>query len=96
MADQRHLNAKASIADITAKVEEGSAALKEVSQVGNQTALQGEEGASHQVHGIPSDNRQRFLTILDNVLTVGELARVEEQAGQPHPHSGDPGGAGEG
>ncbi len=28
------------------------------------------------------------LTILNNILTVGELARGEEQTGRPHPHPG--------
>jgi hypothetical protein len=43
-----------------------------------------EEGASLDEQGIRSD----FFTILDNVLTVGELAGGKEQAAQPHPHLG--------
>jgi hypothetical protein len=35
-----------------------------------------------------NDKRCRFLTILDNVLNVGEQAGGEERAGRPHPHSG--------
>ncbi len=33
-----------------------------------------------------SDKHSHFLTIWDNVLTVGVSTRVEERAGQPHPH----------
>ncbi len=29
-----------------------------------------------------------FMTILDNVLTIGELASSEERAGQSHTHPG--------
>ncbi len=35
------------------------------------------------------DDRRCFLTILDNVLTVGESAEGEEGAGWPHPHPRD-------
>ncbi len=44
-----------------------------------------EEGASEN----PSGDRRGFLTILDNILTVGELAKGEEGAGRLHPHLGD-------
>ncbi len=44
-----------------------------------------------------SDNHRGFLTILDNVLTVGGSARGEKQADQPQPQSrGLPEGAGRG
>ncbi len=35
-----------------------------------------------------NDKRRPFLTILDNVLNVGEYAGGEERAGKPHPHPG--------
>ncbi len=35
-----------------------------------------------------NDKRCRFLTILDNILNVGEQAGGEERAGRPHPHPG--------
>jgi hypothetical protein len=35
-----------------------------------------------------NDKRRRFLTILDNVLNVGEYTGGEERAGKPHPHPG--------
>ncbi len=37
-------------------------------------------GRGHECYG--------FLTILDNVLTIGESACGEELAGWPHPHLG--------
>ncbi len=44
---------------------------------------------------MPGDNCHGFLTILDNVHTVGGLARGKKQAGQPQPQSGGlPEGAG--
>jgi hypothetical protein len=53
----------------------------EVSQIGNQTALQeNEEGAIQNVTGDLRDDRRGFLTILDNVLTVGVRARGEERS----------------
>ncbi len=55
---------------------------QEVGQVGNQTALwENEEGAIQNVTGDLSDDRRGFLTILDNVLTVGGSARGKEVAG---------------
>ncbi len=60
---------------------QGSAALHEVGQVGCQTALRGdEEGAIEYAQGNHSPDRCVFLTILDNVVTVGESAGVEEQS----------------
>jgi hypothetical protein len=45
---------------------------QEVGQMGDQTALQGdEEGAIENVPGDCSDDRRGFLTILNNTLTVG-------------------------
>ncbi len=38
---------------------------------------------------VQSDFGPSFFTILDNILTVGELARAEEQAARPQPHPGD-------
>jgi hypothetical protein len=38
------------------------------------------------MQGVCSDKRHCFITILDDVLTVGESAGGEEQAGQTHPH----------
>jgi hypothetical protein len=35
-----------------------------------------------------NDKRRHFLTILDNVLKVGEYTGGEERAGRPHPHPG--------
>jgi hypothetical protein len=62
---------------------------QEVSQVSYQAALRGEEeGAIHNVSGNHSDDRLSFLTILDNILTVGESARDEERAGWPQPQLG--------
>jgi hypothetical protein len=56
---------------------QGPAALIEVSQMYGQTAGQlDEEGASQEVRdgGIRSDKCCHFLTVLNNILTVGELA----------------------
>jgi hypothetical protein len=53
----------------------------EVGQIGDQTALrENEEGAIQNVTGDLSDDRRGFLTILDNVLTVGVWARGEERS----------------
>jgi hypothetical protein len=56
---------------------------KEVGQVGNQTALQeDEEGAIENVPGDHSYDRHSFLTILDNVFTVGgRLGAKSEMTG---------------
>jgi hypothetical protein len=60
-----------------------------VGNVGNQTVIRGdEEGAIENVRGDHSDDRRGFLTIWDNVLTVGESIRGEERAGWSHPHPG--------
>ncbi len=60
-----------------------------VCQLSDQTALRGDkEGAIQNVIGDLSDDCHGFLTILDNVLTVGESARGEKQADQPQPQSG--------
>jgi hypothetical protein len=71
---------------------------QEVGQVGDQTALrENKEGAIRNVTGNLSDDRRGFLTILDNVLTVGGLARGEERCRRPQPQSaGLPEGAGGG
>jgi hypothetical protein len=61
---------------------------KEVGQVGDQTALRG-EGVSQEGQGVHSDNCHGFFTIFDKILTVGESARDEERAGQPHPYPVD-------
>ncbi len=62
---------------------------QEVGQVSNQTALRGDkEGVIQNVPGDHSDDRCGFLTILDNVLTVGDSAGGEEWAGQPQPQPG--------
>jgi hypothetical protein len=46
---------------------------------------------------IHSNKYCSFLTILDNVLTVGELAGGQERDSRPHPNPGDLlGGAGRG
>jgi hypothetical protein len=56
--------------------------MQQVSQVGTQTDGQGdEEGASQDVRNLHSDNRCGSLTILDNVLTLGEFADGEVGAG---------------
>jgi hypothetical protein len=57
---------------------------QEVGQLSDQTSLQGgEEGAIQNVTGDLSNDRRSFLTILDNILTVGGLARGEKQADRP-------------
>jgi hypothetical protein len=40
------------------------------------------------VPGDHSDDRHGFFTILNNVLTVGRLARGKKRAGRPQPQSG--------
>ncbi len=66
-----------------------SATLKEVIQVGDQTALWwGEDRVSQGVWGIYSYNCRGSFTILDNFLTVGESAGVEEQASWHHQQPG--------
>jgi hypothetical protein len=68
----------------------GPATLKELGQVGDQTTLLGdEEGASMDMRDIRSNKYCSFLTILDNVLTVSELAGGQERDSQPHPNPGD-------
>jgi hypothetical protein len=47
-----------------------------------------EVGAFQNVPGDHSDDRSAVLTILDNVLTVGGLARGKERAGQNPPQPG--------
>ncbi len=60
----------------------------EVSQIGDQTALQeNEEGVIQNVTGDLSDDCRGFLTILDNVLTVGVWPRGEERSRQPQSQS---------
>jgi hypothetical protein len=57
---------------------------QEVSQLSDQTALRAdEEGVIQNVTGDFSDDRHGFLTILDNVFTVGGSARVKKQADWP-------------
>ncbi len=46
-----------------------------------------EDGASLDARNVRSDFRRGLFTILDNVLTVGELAEGEERAVLSHPHS---------
>jgi hypothetical protein len=59
---------------------------QEVGRVSNQTALRGDEvGVFQNVPGDHSDDCSAVLTILDNILTVGGLARGEDRAGQPQP-----------
>jgi hypothetical protein len=71
---------------------------QEVGQVGDQTALrENEEGAIRNVTGDLSNDRRGFLTILDNVLTIGGSTRGEERSRRPQPQSpGLPEGAGGG
>ncbi len=62
---------------------------QEVSQLSNQTALQGDkEGAIQNVPGDHSDDRHSFLTILDNVLNVGGLAGGKKQGSRHQTQSG--------
>jgi hypothetical protein len=57
---------------------------QEVGQLSDQTSLPGgEEGAIQNVTGDLGDDHRGFLTILDNVLTVGGSAWGEKQADQP-------------
>ncbi len=62
---------------------------KEVGQLSDQTALQGdEEGAIQNVPGDHSNDRHSFLTILDNVLNVGGSAGGKKQGSQHQSQSG--------
>jgi hypothetical protein len=62
---------------------------QEVSQVGIQTALWGdEEGTTENVWGYRSNDRSDFLTIWENVLTVSQSDGSEERTVQSHPHPG--------
>jgi hypothetical protein len=66
---------------------------QEVGQVSNQTAVR----AIQNVTGNLSNDCCGFLTILDNVLTVGGSARGEERSRRRQPQSGGlPEGAGGG
>jgi hypothetical protein len=57
--------------------------------VGDQTALRGDvEGVTENMPGDHSNDRHGFLTILDNILTVGVLAGGEERADRPQHQSG--------
>jgi hypothetical protein len=47
-----------------------------------------EKGASLDMQIIHRDFRRGFFTVLDNILTVGESAKGEDQAGWPHPYPG--------
>jgi hypothetical protein len=63
--------------------------FQEVGQLSDQTALQGdEEGAIQNVPGDHSDDRHSFLTIWDNILSVGGSAGGKKQASQHQPQSG--------
>jgi hypothetical protein len=42
------------------------------------------------MRGVQSDNHNCFLTVLDNVLTVGDMAGGQQCAGAPPSHPGDP------
>jgi hypothetical protein len=50
--------------------------------------MRDEEGAIKKVPGDYSDDHHGFLTILDNVFTVGGSARGKKQFGPPQPQSG--------
>jgi hypothetical protein len=64
-------------------------ALKEVGQVCEQTASLGdEEGTIQDMWGRQSDGSHGSLTVLDNILTVWEVAGDEERACGPHSCSG--------
>jgi hypothetical protein len=71
---------------------------QEVGQVGDQNALrENEEGAIQNITGDLSDDCPGFLTILDNVLTVGVSARGKDRSRRPEPQSvGLPEGVGGG
>jgi hypothetical protein len=63
--------------------------FQEVVQLSAQTSLQGdEEGAIQNVPGDHSDDRQSFLTILDDVLNVGGSAGGKKQASRHQTQSG--------
>ncbi len=70
----------------------------EVRQIDDQTALrENEEGAIHNVTGDLSDDCRGFLTILDNILTVGVWAGGKKRSLRPQSRSaGLPEGAGGG
>ncbi len=60
----------------------------QISHVGDRIALQ---GAMESVRGGHGDDCAGFLTILDNILSAGKLARGAEQAGWlAHSHPGCP------
>jgi hypothetical protein len=59
----------------------------EVGQLSNQTALRGDDEGENEP-GDHSDDRRGFLTISDNVLTVGGSAGGEKQASWHQPQSG--------
>jgi hypothetical protein len=40
------------------------------------------------MRSVCTDKRRRFMTILGNVLNVGESAEGEERVDRPHPHPG--------
>jgi hypothetical protein len=70
--------------DVLAKTVHATLHKSEVGQVGDQTALQeNKEGAIQNMTGDLSDDRSGFLTILDNVLTVGVSARGKERSRRP-------------
>ncbi len=48
-----------------------------------------EEGAIEDMRGVSGKIFCHCLTILENIVTVGELAEVEENVGWPHLHPGD-------
>jgi hypothetical protein len=63
--------------------------FQEVVQLSAQTSLQrDEEGAIQNVPGDHSNDRQSFLTILDNVLNVGGSAGGKKQASRHQTQSG--------
>ncbi len=63
--------------------------FQEVVQLSAQTSLQGdEEGAIQNVPGDQSDDRQSFLTILDNVLNVVGRPGGKNQASRHQTQSG--------
>jgi hypothetical protein len=54
----------------------------------NQFGLLGdEEGVSQNEQSVCNDKPRHFMTILDDVLTIGESTEGEECAGRTHPHS---------
>ncbi len=112
MADQRNLNSKASITDITTEVENDQQEnVMKLAQVHEMLAkmihstlhkdlqlsqkstrwvtkmlYEGmKKGKSESVWGNHSDDRCNFMTMLYNILTIGESARVKnELAGLTH------------